>query len=201
MVSTVSWFEQKRARALALATAGGTLGGVLVVFVAVLVESMGWRGALRVMALVLLLGGLLAGSNVRTRPDRHHQGLDGIPRPAGSDPNEDGERWGAPLAVALRTRGFWLLALAQLTVFFAITAIVVRHIPFLENEVGISKTAAAVGSAIFAFASLVGRLVAGSAADRFDKRVVLAIIVLLSASRCRPSRSCRTSGRLALCCR
>ena len=41
MVSTVSWFERKRARALALATAGGTLGGLLVVVVAVLVESLG----------------------------------------------------------------------------------------------------------------------------------------------------------------
>ena len=56
MVSTVSWFERKRARALALATAGGTLGGLLVVVVAVLVESLGWRGALRVMALLLLVG-------------------------------------------------------------------------------------------------------------------------------------------------
>jgi sugar phosphate permease len=179
LVSTVSWFEQKRARALALATAGGTLGGLLVVVVAVLVESMGWREALRVMALVLLLWGLLAGSNVRTRPLNHHQGMDGIPLPADSN-YEDARRWGAPLNAVLRTRTFWLLAIAQLTMFFAITAIVVHHIPYMENSVGISKTAAAVGSAIFAIASLVGRLIAGEAADRFDKRIVLAVVVMLS---------------------
>ena len=180
MVSTVSWFERKRARALALATAGGTLGGVLVVAIAFLVEAMGWRGALRVMALFLLVGGLLAGSNVRTRPRGHHQPLDGIPRPAGSAADEDDDRWGVPLREALRTQAFWLLAFAQFTMFFSITAIVVLHVPFMEDDVGISKTAAGVGSAFFALSSLVGRLVSGGAADRFDKRVVLALVVLLA---------------------
>ncbi len=183
MVSTVSWFERKRARALALATAGGTLGGLLVVVVAVIVESFGWRGALRVLAVLLLVGGMLAGSNVRTRPRGHHQPLDGDPRPAGpagAAEDEDGERWGVPLREALRTQAFWLLALAQFTVFFAITAIVVLHVPFMEDEVGLSKTAAGVGSAVFALASLGGRLVSGSAADRYDKRVVLAVVVLVA---------------------
>lgn len=179
MVSTVSWFERKRARALALATAGGTLGGLLVVVVAVLVESLGWRGALRVMALLLLAGGLAAGANVRTRPPGHPQPLDGAGRGEGARDGGD-ERWGAALGEALRTRAFWLLAFAQFTVFFSITAIVVLHVPFMEDEVGIAKTAAGVGSAIFALSSLVGRIVSGGAADRFDKRVVLALVVLLA---------------------
>ena len=183
MVSTVSWFERKRARALALATAGGTLGGILVVAIAFLVESLGWRGALQVMALVLLVGGILAGLNVRTRPPGHRQPLDGIPRAGGPDRREgddDDERWGVPLREALRARAFWLLAVAQFAVFFAITAIVVLHVPFMEDDVGISKTAAGVGSAFFAVASLVGRIVSGGAADRFDKRVVLALVILVA---------------------
>ena len=182
MVSTVSWFERKRARALALATAGGTLGGVLVVAIAFIVESLGWRGALRIMALFLLVGGVLAGSNVRTRPRGHHQPLDGIPRPPGSarDYDEDDDRWGTTLREALRTRAFWLLAFAQFTMFFSITAIVVLHVPFMEDDVGISKTAAGVGSALFALSSLVGRIISGEAADRLDKRVVLALVVLVA---------------------
>ena len=182
MVSTVSWFERKRARALALATAGGTMGGVFVLVAALLVESMGWRDALRVMALLLLVGGLLAGSNVRMRPLRHPQPLDGIPRASRAGDGADDERWGVPLSAALRSPAFWLLSLAQFTMFFAITAIVVHHIPFMESELGISKTAAAIGSAVFALASLVGRIIAGTAGDRFDKRVVLALIVLLAAA-------------------
>ena len=183
MVSTVSWFERKRARALALATAGGTLGGVLVVAIAFLVESLGWRGALRIMALVLFVGGVLAGSNVRTRPRGHHQPLDGIPRAEGSarlEDDDDDERWGVPLREALRSQAFWLLAFAQFTMFFSITAIVVLHVPFMEDDVGISKTAAGVGSAFFALSSLVGRIISGGAADRFDKRVVLVLVVLLA---------------------
>ena len=181
MVSTVSWFERKRARALALATAGGTMGGVFVLVAALLVESLGWRGALRVMALLLLVGGLLAGSNVRTRPLRHAQPLDGIPRTGRAGDGDDDDRWGVPLSAALRSPAFWLLSLAQFAMFFAITAIVVHHIPFMESELGVSKTAAAIGSAVFALASLVGRIIAGTAGDRFDKRVVLALIVLLAA--------------------
>ena len=135
------------------------------------------------LALVLLVGGLLAGSNVRTRPPGHRQPLDGIPRATGLGQragDDEDERWGVPLREALRARAFWLLAFAQFAIFFAITAIVVLHVPFMEDDVGISKTAAGVGSAFFAVASLVGRIISGGAADRFDKRVVLALVVLVA---------------------
>ena len=54
------------------------------------------------------------------------------------------------------------------------------HVPFMEDDVGISKTAAGVGSALFALSSLVGRIISGEAADRLDKRVVLALVVLVA---------------------
>ncbi len=81
---------------------------------------------------------------------------------------------------SLGAPAFWLLAAAQFAIFFSITAIMVLHVPFMEDDVGISKTAAGVGSAFFAVASLVGRIVSGGAADRFDKRVVLALVVLVA---------------------
>ncbi len=180
MVSTVTWFEEKRARALSYATAGGALGGMLTFFVAFLVEEIGWRGALRVMAVLLLVIGLAAGSNVRNRPARHHQPLDGRPRAADGEDEAPSVQWGVPFRVAVRSRPFWLLAAAQATVFFGLTAVIVHQIPFMETR--ITPTLAAAAAGIFSMSSFVGRLATGMVGDRFDKRYVFAGITALTTA-------------------
>lgn len=181
MVSTVTWFERRRAVALSYATAGGALGGMLVWAVAALVEGLGWRGALRVMALVFLVLGMLAGSNVRTRPEDHPQPIDGQRDLAAGDSGRREPQWGIPVRSAVRTRAFVLIALTQATVFFALTAGIVHQIPYFESK-GISTTLAGVGTLFFSVSSVIGRIGSGVIADRFDKRIVLAAIVAVMAS-------------------
>ena len=68
LVAIATWFETRRARAMSIMTVGGGVAGTLVVGVAALVEALGWRGALRALAgLIVVLGGL-AALNVRSRP-------------------------------------------------------------------------------------------------------------------------------------
>lgn len=182
MVSTVTWFERKRANALALATAGGAAGGLLTAGVALLVEQLGWRDAMRVMATVLAIGGGLVALNVRTRPRNHHQPMDGVAvvRP----PNADGsmateERWGVPLREAIRTRAFLLLGLAQAAIFFVWTSVIVHQIPFLEDE-GISKGQAGIATAALSVSALATRVVVGRLADDFGRREVLLASVIFT---------------------
>jgi MFS family permease len=180
MVSTVTWFEEKRARALSYAMAGGALGGMLTFFVALLVDGIGWRGALRVMALILLLVGGVAGLNVRNRPSQHDQPVDGRRRSAEGGDEAPSKPWGVPFRVAVRSRPFWLLALAQASVHFTLTAVVVHQIPFMETRISPALAAAAAG--LFAVASLVGRLAAGMIGDRLDKRHAIAAITALTTA-------------------
>ena len=187
MVSAVSWFERRRAQALGVATAGGAAGGMLTIGVALLEGWLGWRGALRAMAGILLLVGGFAALQVRTRPRGHPQPMDGLARPhtaEGEQANHDDDmRWGVPFRVALRSTAFWMLGIAQAAFFFVWTVVIVYQIPYMEAQ-GISRPAAAgLGAGALSFAALVSRLVIGRYADRVGRRGVLLVsFVLMTAT-------------------
>lgn len=183
MVAVATWFERRRARALSFMTAGGAISGLFVVVVAWLVETLGWRDALRSMAILIGIVGTLSALNVRSRPELHHQPLDGIPSEVDADGNVTAYQrldWGVPLREVLFDRSFLLLALGQSAVMFSVTAIMVHMIPFLE-EMGVSKAAAASTVTVLAVASLVGRLGFGYLADRYPKHLMLAASLAIMA--------------------
>ncbi|MFN8638918.1 MAG: MFS transporter [Dehalococcoidia bacterium] len=175
LVAIATWFEAKRARAMSIMTVGGGIAGTMVVGVAALVESLGWRGALRALALLIVVLGGLAAANVRSRPWNHPQPMDGLASAPGIDvvPYED---WGIPVRIAIRSKSYLLFTYSILANGFATTALIVLQIPFFES-MGVSKTAAGTSVAVFTVTSILGRLGAGFLADRFDKRYVLAAAV------------------------
>ncbi|MEZ4503178.1 MAG: MFS transporter [Dehalococcoidia bacterium] len=173
LVAIATWFEARRARAMSFMTIGGGVAGIFVVFVALLVEALGWRGALRTMAGVIIVVGTLAALNVRARPARHHQPMDGIRRADYREDDEELPDWGVPIRRAVTSRAFLLVALALVANGFATTAIIVHQIPFLES-IGVSSGLAGASVAVFTTTSIVGRLGAGFLADKYDKRIVLA---------------------------
>jgi MFS family permease len=184
MVATASWFRRRRSQALSLMTVGGGISGLFVVVIAWLVESMGWRDALRVMGLLIVIVGSFVAINVRSRPADHHQPMDGIPEEIGEDGRAiawSDHTWGVPPRTAFFSRAFLMIALGQAALSFTTTAIMVHTIPFLEDN-GVSKGAAASAITIFAVASLVGRLGFGYLGDRYDKRILLAIGVGIVAA-------------------
>ncbi|MSP21775.1 MAG: MFS transporter [Dehalococcoidia bacterium] len=176
LVAIATWFEERRARAMSVMTVGGGIAGLLVVGVAALVESLGWRGALQALAAMIVVVGGLAALNVRSRPANHPQPIDGIAcvaRPGGAPPYED---WGVPLSKAVRSRSYLVFTYSILANGFATTALIVLQIPFFES-LGVSKTLAGTSVAVFTLVSITGRLGAGVLADRFPKRYVLAASV------------------------
>ena len=176
LVAIATWFEERRARAMSVMTVGGGIAGLLVVGVAALVESLGWRGALRTLALMILVVGGLAALNVRSRPAGHPQPIDGIPQRSRPDRSATYQDWGVPIAQAIRSRAYLVFTYSILANGFATTALIVLQIPFFES-LGVSKTLAGTSVAAFTLTSIVGRLGAGFLADRFPKRYVLAASV------------------------
>ncbi len=173
MVATVSWFEERRGRALSLMTVGAGASGLFVIGVAALVDAFGWRGALRLLAVIIVLVGLPLAQNVRQRPLGHPQPMDGRPPASGDEAREEGEPWGVPVRQAIRSRAFLFLVAGGALIGFGTTALIVHQIPFLES-LDISRQTAAVTVALYTLTSVIGRLGSGYLADRYDKRLVLA---------------------------
>ncbi len=173
MAAVTTWFERRRARALALMTMGGGLSGLMVVPIAALVVGLGWRGALRVEAATLLLAGLVPASTTRFRPPDHPQPLDGVvTRDAEGRPAPRRPLWGIPVREAVRTSSFLMLTLGLAGISFGTATVTVLQIPYLES-IGIPATAAAVTVTFYSLSSLIGRLGFGFLADRYNKRLML----------------------------
>ncbi|MCK9486494.1 MAG: MFS transporter [Dehalococcoidia bacterium] len=176
LAAIATWFEERRARAMSLMTVGAGLGGLLVVVIAWLVEQVGWRDALRILALFMATFGTLVAVNVRSRPLDHPQPMDGrryLDALGAEMPTA--VRWGIQWRRALRTRAFVLMALGMVALSFGTTAVVVHQIPYLEREIGASKALAGSSVAVFTLTSIVGRLGFGFLADRYEKRRMMAV--------------------------
>lgn len=181
MAAVTTWFERRRARALALMTIGGGLAGVMVVPIAALVEGMGWRGALRAEAVVLLLAGLVPASTTRFRPARHPQPMDGIPiLAADGSPEPHRPRWGIPARQAVTTPSFAMLTVGLAGISFGTATVTVLQIPYLES-IGFSKAVAASTVTVYALLSVAGRLGFGILADRYNPRSILVTCTAMTA--------------------
>lgn len=167
-----TWFRRRRSRAMSFMTVGAGLGGVMVIAFAYLVEELGWRLALRVIAVVILLVGLTASRFVRTRPRDHHQPMDGIPLAEGEV--RASYDWGVPPFVALKSRSFAFFSIAIVLAQLGSAGFIVHQIPYMELTIGLSKTTAGATVTVFTLTSIIGRLGFGYLGDRIEKRYCLA---------------------------
>lgn len=172
-----TWFRRRRSRAMSFMTVGAGLGGVMVVVFAFLVDELGWRTALRIIAVVILVVGLAASRFVRARPRDHHQPMDGIPLAEGEVAKL--YDWGIPPRVAIRTRAFALFSIAIVLAQLGSAGFIVHQIPYMEITIGLSTTAAGATATVFTLTSIVGRLGFGYLGDRIEKRYCIAMALTL----------------------
>lgn len=185
------WFYQKRGLALGFLTAGGALGGAIVLpGVAWLITQYGWRVAVLVLAVVVAVLGLGLGSVIKRHGPQHY-GLspDGTKlQPDASmslSRNHIGQsdariEEGLTLKEAMKTKAFWLMVLAFTFSHTALSAIVVHQIPFVE-DMGISKVVAATALGMMTLISIPGRISGGWLADKWNVRHLYFVASLVQA--------------------
>jgi sugar phosphate permease len=206
LTAAAHWFERQRGRAMALLTAGAGSSGVMVVVLATLIAAFGWREALLIMGIAQWVVCIPLALLVRHRPQEMGLLPDGeppLPRPevgraaalAEANGVADGplhlQDSGMTIGQALRTRCFWLLALAMSLAGFGSTAIIVHQVVYVTEATALSDEEAAVVAMMMPIVSLAGRLGFGWLADYREKRQVLAAsyvllglgILLLAAAR------------------
>jgi MFS family permease len=163
------WFEAGRGKAMGVAYLGIGLGGALVPLVAhALTESLGWRGAMGTLGLLMLVIALPAAFFVR--------------EPRG-DLREEGPAVGVSLGGILRRPAFYLLALGSMCSIGAVGGTMQNLKLYLSLDRGLAQGRVAALLSVILAGSIAGRLLMGWLADLWaKKRVMLLIYAIVAAT-------------------
>ncbi|NBQ09956.1 MAG: MFS transporter, partial [Betaproteobacteria bacterium] len=181
-VAIIFWFERLRARALSALSLGLAFGGIFVPVVAWTMQTWGWRTTAFCSGLVFILVGWPMARNFKRRPSDIGQNIDGLP-PV-SDPVLDGSDHGTEFTArqALRTPAFWLLSLGHGSALFVVTAVNVHAITHMKEGLGFSVAQASLVITLMTLFQIVGVLIGWWCGDRFEKRKIAALCMLMHAS-------------------
>ncbi len=166
------WFERSRGLVLGIIYVGSNVGGSLVPIAATMVAARAsWRTALFVLAaaaIALILPFALFAVREPRADERSWDpgGASGESAPAAPEARS------LDLAAALRTRTFWILAVALFVFYFYYLGVINHLIAFLSDR-GFSDPAAArrFGGAVAV--GIVGKLAIGALADRIPTKAAL----------------------------
>jgi len=172
-VLTTNWFYKKRGRALGIAAVATSAGGFLVqpIF-SYLIFKFGWRAAILYMGLAIaLIAAILILRYFISKPEDIGQFPDGetqsIPQTITA----------ANPSLILKNRDFWVIALACGLLLASDQALLVSLKPFGEN-LGFSNAQATLIPTVVAGSAIGGKLLIGWMIERFDKRLVFALVCL-----------------------
>ena len=183
--SIVNWFFRKRARAMALASTGMGVGGMMVPAVAWSLNTYGWRDTAFYSGVIILVAGLATTQLIRHAPEPYGFLPDGDAAPplnGGDGPPNNGAhddiRSGFTAREALRTSSFWLISLGHGFALLVVSAVMVHLIPHLVDRLGLRLEVAGAVVSVMTFSMIVGQLAGGVLGDRYDKRMIAAICML-----------------------
>ncbi|MEM9302527.1 MAG: MFS transporter [Pseudomonadota bacterium] len=176
MLILTRWFRRYRGRAVGILLMGSSLGGALFPLVAgeTLAEQ-GWREASQLIAVIGAVMMVVAiALLVRNRPEDMGLAPDGDPEPtAALDAASAAATAGPTLGDAVRTPAFYLLLFATGGMWFCIVGIIQHQSLYFGDDLGVdTATLARIFSAFF-WSAIVGKLLFGFLADRFDKTLVM----------------------------
>ena len=157
------WFHAKRASAIAAASSGLSVGGVLLTpVVKSLIDTHRMSGMAPVLALIWLVGMTLpAFLFLRPDPIALDWMPDGEPKPE----NHVVDLPGTPMSVAVRTRFFWVVTIGYVLVMGAQVGAIQQIVKLVEERT--NKGTAAFATSVLSGASVVFRLIGGRVIPKF----------------------------------
>lgn len=166
--TVLSWFLKHRGLALALVLTASGVGSILIPpLTQWTIDHHGWRSAYLMLGGIALLGLPLTALLVRNRPDAvvldDHSG----------EPS-------TPVAAALRSSPFWILAFIIMLSAFSENGLV-TNLAAILTERGVMAQTAALALSVRGGATIIGRLCIGFLIDRFSPQRIQTFVLLLSA--------------------
>jgi MFS family permease len=178
----VNWFKKRQGLALGLASAGiGTGAATVPLLVTFLVTGFGWRTAMVILGVLILVIYIPIAWLVIRQPDLNYVAAhEGTPadNPDSTNPTTMQD---LTLFQALKTREFWILFIVFGFCVQCIGLIITHLVPF-ARDTGVSPMQAASLLTIMGFCSIAGRLIAGFFSDRIGANRVLISGLLLQGT-------------------
>ena len=180
LTTIARWFIRKRGIFTGIVKVGTGAGQMVIPFlVSILIIRYGWRNSSVIVGVAVLI--ILVAIAQLLRRDPGQMGLlpDGDAPGATDSPVAETE--GLTLREALRTRQFWTICAAMLSIVFCLMTVMVHIVPF-AREINVSPTMAAGLMSTIGGVSMAGRFFSGIALDRIgSKRVMIFCFILLIA--------------------
>jgi MFS family permease len=178
------WFDRARGKAMGIAYLGIGLGGTIVPLLAfTLTQSLGWRGALRVLGVLMVLVSFPAAYFVR--------------EPRASTMTAQGDA--LSLKRVFVQPAFYLLMIGSMASIGAVGGTVQNLALYLSLDRKLEQVQIDTTLSLLLMGSLVGRLVMGWLADRWPKKRVMMLIYLIVALAIPPLFYAPTPGVLGAC--
>ena len=166
----IGWFARGRDRALlTLTLAAGLASTIFVPIETALLARMDWRSTLVTLAIFLAVSTIPIHAFVLRPPPTHGAGGTPVAPPTGHS-----------LGEAVRTVVFWALTAAFIASNFAVNAVTIHVIPFLEGH-GYPLATAAMTIGWIGAMQLVGRIMFAPIATRFGHRPMTAAVFVVQA--------------------
>jgi sugar phosphate permease len=183
VVTVANWFVRKRARALATLMSFSAVGGLTLPILVASIETFGWREMLMATGIGFWLIGFPATLVMRKRPEDHGMLPDGGPS---DEEIAEAAKRGRGTAIrehaitmrqAIKLRFFWQLAIVT-SLGQLVSSSNLFHFSALL-EYGMTTALAASAAGAVAIGDLSGRAGVAILGDKFDKRRLLTIAMLM----------------------
>jgi MFS family permease len=182
VVTVANWFVRKRARALATLMSFSAIGGLTLPLLVASIEHFGWREMLFATGIGFWIIGFPATLVMRKRPEDYGMLPDGDQPDDGGSGGKSG-RFGAvkehaiTMRQAIKLRFFWQLAIVT-SLGQLVSSTNLFHFSALL-EYGMTTALAATAAGAVAIGDLGGRAGMAVLGDRFDKRKMLTVSMIM----------------------
>ena len=175
------WFHRRRATAIALVSAGGSLSGMIFVpFTAFLIPLIEWRQTWLVLGLITLCLALPVGFLI-LRDDPASAGESGAGRGESAPDEERGPLVARQWRDALSSAPFWQISGGYFVCGVTTAMISTHFVPYAVEE-GFTAAQGALAFSLLSGLNVVGVMAAGMLGDRLGRKNVLGAVYLTRAA-------------------
>ena len=180
--AVAGWFMRRRGRALGLATAGISMGGVVFVPLAqTLIQALGWRQAFVALGALVIGVGVAPIAFVMRKPPVDLPPEERMPAGGGGGELDFEIEHSVTARDAVRDPNFWLIASAFSLTVMGLSAVLLHQVPLLI-DMGVAPASAALALGATAGVGVVGKLGFGALLDRVEQRRVIVGCFLAQAA-------------------